>query len=303
MIYFPNNDEEISLLKFLSNYQYLSIYDTKYFFKSQWYYKKRISNLIEKEYIKKIQSYYALDTSGIEYINYSNFPYNERNRNKKYQKRLMNISHFAAFFYNSQNVKFKPSFDIKDSEILTSMSRRYIGKANINDYEYLIYYIQNIKDIKYITSVIFDIQKERNYKNIIIILENISQIDINNFTFGLNSVLLINNSEIDKEKLNHLHNINWYKVVQTYYKNSVYLADYNFCDYTDYKNKYISYFYFVDTEKINRIKYFLRENKDKEYVIICPANIKPNLQKELPSAKFIEIALEDYIEKEQRTYS
>ena len=39
---FPNGPEEISLLEFISKYQYLDVKDSKYFFNTQKYYKKRI---------------------------------------------------------------------------------------------------------------------------------------------------------------------------------------------------------------------------------------------------------------------
>lgn len=63
---FPNGDEEISLIEFISKYQYLDVKDTKYFFSSQKYYKKRISNLVAKKYLKKANSHYLiLDKLGI----------------------------------------------------------------------------------------------------------------------------------------------------------------------------------------------------------------------------------------------
>ena len=303
MTYFPKSDEEKSMFQFISNYQYLKGTDVKYFFKSKWYYQKRIRKLVDEEFLKRIKTSLVLDTKGIDLVKMCNFKYSERNRNPKYIERLVNISHFAAFYINTPNITFTPSFNLKRNEVLTSTSRRYIGIIEINRFDYLVYYIPDILDIKYVTSVIFDIQKERDYRNIIIIYDNIEKLNINNFTFGLNSVLLVNNNEIDKEKLKYVHSIDWHTVIQKYYENSVFLSEYNFCDYTDYQNKYVSYFYFVDTEKINRIRCFLRENSIKKVDIICPTDIKPYLQKELPNANYIDINLEDYIEKEKRIYS
>lgn len=303
MSYFPCGDEEMALLRFISNYQYLKSTDAKYFFKSKWYYYKRIANLVDKEYIKRIKNNLVLDTKGIDLVNIYNFKYIEKSRNPKYVERLINISHFAVYYINTPILDFTPSFNLKDDDTITNTSRRYIGIANINDYEYLVYYIPSNADTKYLVSVVFDIQKERNFRNIIIVFQDMTNIDINNFTFGLNSVLLINDNEKEKEDLKYIHSIDWHKVIQTHYKNSVYLSEYNFCDYTDYQNKYVAYFYFIDTEKINRIKYFLRENVNRQIDILCPIDIKPFLKKEIPTANFIDINLEDYIEKEQRIYS
>lgn len=151
-------------------------------------------------------------------------------------------------------------------------------------------------------SVIYDIQKEQKYKNIIVLINDIKRINTQDFAFGNNQVLIIEDTEENRIKLKYLNSINWSKVVQDYYKNKAYIAEYNFCDYTDYKNKYISLFYFLDTEKINRIKYFLRENKNKNADIICTNQLKDILQKELPNANIVTINLEEYIDKERNYY-
>ncbi len=109
-------------------------------------------------------------------------------------------------------------------------------------------------------SVIYDIQKEHKYKNIIVLIDDIKRINIQDFAFGNNQVLVIEDTEENREKLKYLNSVNWSKIIEKYYKNKVYIAEYNFCNYTDYQNKYISLFYFLDTEKINRIKYSLRDN-------------------------------------------
>ena len=75
------------------------------------------------------------------------------------------------------------------------------------------------------------------------------------------------------QKLQYLHQVNWTKVVNKLYKNQVHLSEYNFCDYTDNRDKYITNFYFVDTEKINRIDIFLKNNNQKQADIICSESI------------------------------
>ena len=105
------------------------------------------------------------------------------------------------------------------------------------------------------------------------------------------------------EKLKYLNSVDWNKILEENYKNKVFLSEYNFCDYTDYNSKYISTFYFLDTEKINRIKYFLRENKNRNIDIICHIKLKKELQKELPTAHYITVYLEEYIEKERIYYA
>ena len=61
MNFFPNCEEEISLLKHIACYQYLNVNDEKYFFKTERYYKQRIRNLIKKKFIKRVKLNLILD--------------------------------------------------------------------------------------------------------------------------------------------------------------------------------------------------------------------------------------------------
>lgn len=300
--FFPNGEEEIALIKFVSQYQYLNINDAKYFFKTVDYYKKRIKHLVDKKFIKRSKSYLILDELGIEYAKLLGFDYNPVNRNAKYKNRLLNLSNIGAFYHNCKTVKFTPSFSIKDKQTFTTTGRRYIGVFDINGIEYLGYQIRAEHDEKYIKSIMYDIQKEFKYKNIIILVNDIKRINFNDFCFGINQVVVLQDSEENREKLKYLNSVNWYKIINEFYKNKAYLSEYNFCDYTDYKNKYISYFYFLDTEKINRIKYFLRENENKNIDIICDSSQKEELSKVFPNAHYIILSLEKYIDKERNYY-
>ena len=117
-----------------------------------------------------------------------------------------------------------------------------------------------------------------------------------------NQFIIIEDTLDNRESLKYLNSVNYYTIVREYFKNNIVLSEYNFCDYTDHKSKYISTFYFIDTEKINRIKYFLRENENKNEIIICNKNIEDILKSELPTAKYISIDLNPYIDKERIYY-
>lgn len=301
---FPNGPEEISLLEFISKYQYLDVTDAKYFFNTQKYYKKRISNLVAKRYLKRTKSHHlVLDELGIEFAGLFKFEYNKLNRNVKYLPRLLYISKMAAFYYNCANVKFIPSFSMKNKEEFTITSRKFIGVLEINGMEYLTYHLTEEHNDKYLRLLIYDLQKEKTYKNIIILTNDENRIKINQFTFGMNQLLIVKDTEENREKLKYLHNIDWYNIIKAKYKrNDIYLSEYSFCEYTDYKNRYISTFYFFDTEKINRIKSFLKENKNKNADIFCNYEIKEMLVKELPNCNYFVVDLENYIDKEKFVY-
>ena len=302
MNYFPNGDEEIGLLKFIAKYQYLKISNSKYFFSSKKYYRNRVSNLVSKRFLKKIKSNLVLDELGIEYAKLFKFTYNRLNRNKKYFTRLLYLSDIGAFYNNCNTVKFMPSFAMKDKEMFTITARRFIGILEINGIDYLSYCITKNHDNRYITSIVYDIQKEKKYKNIIVLVDDINRIDKEKFSFGMNKVLVIDDNSDNREKLKYLHSINWAEIIRQKYKNNIFLSEYNFCDYTDNKNKYINTFYFLDTEKINRIKYFLRENKDKNVDIICNIDLENELKRELPNCNYCIVDMEKYIDKERKIY-
>ena len=301
MSYFPTNEDEISLIKFIAKYQYLNVKDAKYFFNSSRYYRNRIKNLIHKNFLRKIRWMLVLGKSGIQYVKLSNFEYNKLNKNQEYRERLLRLSNIAAFYHNCNTAHFIPSFEIKDKKVFTTTGRRFIGLLDINGFEYLAYQILKEHDNKYIESVAYDIQKEMKYKNIIIFVNDIHRIDLNNFAFGKNQILVIEDNEINKEKLKYLHSIRWKEVVDKCYK-EIYLSQYSFCEYTNNKDKFINTFYFIDTEKINRFKYFINESSTKRAYIICNTELETKLRKELPNANYCVVDLEKYIDKERRYY-
>lgn len=299
MNYFPNGDEENELVKFIARYQYLKISDANKFFASKKYYRNRIKSLIYKKILRQIKWNLVLGDFGIEYVKQLNCEYNKLNRNKKYMERLLRISNFAAYYHNCKMIQFTPSFSIKDKECFTITGRRFIGELYINGYKYLAYYISEKNDNKYITSVIYDIEKEWQYGNIIAFVNDINRINMEDFVTGHNSTIIIEDNEENREKLKYLHRVDWDKVVNKYFNNAV-LANYVFCDYTDYDSKYISYFHFIDVEKLWRIKIFLRENgngKHKTATIICNKEIENILRKEVPNAEYIVIDMEEHIDK------
>ena len=300
MRFFPDN-EEISLIKFIAEYQYINVRDAKYFFKSSRYYRNRIKNLIDKDILRKIKWSLALGETGIEYCKLLNIKYNKLNRNKTYRERLLKLSNIAAYYQSCETVKFTPSFSIKDKEVFTTTARRYIGLFNINGIEYLTYKITKEHDNRYISSVIYDIEKERTYKNFIVLIDDINRINIKDLAFGYNSVLLIEDNEINREKLKYLHSIRWKELIDKNFKDA-YLSGYSFCEYASNKRKYINTFYFIDVEKINRFKYFIKESSTKRAYIVCNVELENKLRKELPTAYYCVVDLEEYIDKERRIY-
>ena len=302
MNFFPNGEEEINLLKFLARYQYLRIEDAKYFFKSKKYYRTRISSLIKKHYLCKNKSNITLGDAGTEYAKIKGFEYNKINWNTKYKLRLLNVSSIAAFYYYNDIVDFFPSSEVKDAKSFTAKSRKYIGILSIDRFKYLTYYISKEHDQNYIASILWDIQKEKNYRNIIVFVDDIRNINLDDFVFGKHEVLIVENNDSDKLFLQYYNRMHWEWVIEKYYGRKTVLSEYSFCDFTNHKDKFVSFFYFLDTEKINRIKYFIRENKEKKADILCSKELRKKLEPILPNQNYLEIDLDKYTKKEKINY-
>ena len=298
---FPKNENEIELVKFIGRFQYLSIKDLKYFFNDT-YYPKRIARLIKNNILRKYKKYLVLAENGQYFMKIINQKTSKLRYDKKYTDRLKFISHLAALYNKEKHINFTPSFEIKDKTVFTESSRKFIGVLNIFGTKYLTYHISKEHTEKYINSVIYDLQKETTYKNILILVSNISRLNLKNFAFGFNSVLITSDTDEELEKLKYINQVNWPKIIQNLYKNTVHISEYNSSDYTNSKDKYVSLFYFLDTEKINRIDIFLKNNERKKADIICDKNIENYFKKELPFANLIPINISDFIEKDIRDY-
>ena len=275
---FPINEDEMNLVKFIGRYQYLSIQDIKFFFKDTSYYKKRITRLVKNNIVRRYKKHLILAENGKHFLKLLGQNTVRLRYQEKYADRLKFISHLAAFYNKEKFINFTPSFEFKDKTIFTESSRKYIGVLKIFGTSYLTYHISERHNAKYINSIYYDLQKETKHKNIIILIDNISRINLKDFIFGLNSVLICEDNDTSLEKLKYLQQINWNKIICKLYGNKVHLSEYNFCDYTDSKNKYISVFNFIDTEKINRINIFIKNNANKQADIICNQNIEKILR-------------------------
>jgi len=299
---FPTNEKEIELIKFIGRYQYLSIKDLQYFFNDT-YYPKRITKLVKNNILRRYKKYLVLGNTGVDFLDILGQSTVTLRYQKRYADRLKCISHIAAIYYKEKQITFIPSFEIKEKTVFTVNSRRYIGVLKINGTTYLTYNISSEHTSEYINAIMYDVQKETKYRNIIILVNNISRINLKDFVFGLSSVLICENSNEGLEKLKYLQQIDWSKIICGLYGNKVHISEYNFCDYIEKnRNKYISVFNFIDTEKLNRIDTFLQNNNQKQADIICSADIKPIICREIPSANYININLEDCIEKERKVY-
>lgn len=287
---------------FVKKYKYVKVSDFKYLYANKQYYQTKIKHLINNNYLRKIKWYIVLGAEGKKYLENLGYKCSRISYEKTYIERQKIISSFAARYYNNKKIKFIPSIDLKDKQIFTITSRRFIGILNIDKTDYLTYYITKKHDDRYVQSVIYDIRKETKLKNVIVFVEDLKKIDINNFVFGLDKLYIIPTTENNIHLLERIHRIDYQKLFFKLYKENVYLSEYAFCDYYTKSRLYIFPLIFIDTEKLSIIKFFLMENKDEKVDILYSKNISLLAIGKLKGANYKPIDFEKYVQGEFNIY-
>lgn len=296
------NEKDLEILLFVKKYKYVKVSDFKYLYANKQYYQTKIKHLINNNYLRKIKWYIVLGAEGKKYLENLGYKCSRISYEKTYIERQKIISSFAARYYNNKKIKFIPSIDLKDKQIFTITSRRFIGILNIDKTDYLTYYITKKHDDRYVQSVIYDIRKETKLKNVIVFVEDLKKIDINNFVFGLDKLYIIPTTENNIHLLERIHRIDYQKLFFKLYKENVYLSEYAFCDYYTKSRLYIFPLIFIDTEKLSIIKFFLMENKDEKVDILYSKNISLLAIGKLKGANYKPIDFEKYVQGEFNIY-
>ncbi len=236
--------------------------DCKKIYNSKDYYRKRLKTLENERYIRRINtSYIKLDDKGTKLIKAFGYNYSFSCRKKEYIERMCEIAKIAALTLGS-NMKFIASWDLKDNNIFTETSRKYLGELSYNDKKTLVYYISRNKQISYISQVRNDIQKIVGYNDIIIFTENMKILKQNsNFIFGKNSTIIIEPTYKNLEIIRNIEKIDFYKIVKKFYSKEMLLSNWKNADYMTEGEEYIILMPFIDTEKLHRINIFFNNNK------------------------------------------
>lgn len=253
--------EDLEVLKFLSKYKILKVEDATFIYHTKRYYRDRINKLIDKGYVKRYKSYIILDKNGRKILGEVGQGYIKNIKNEAYMERLKKIASIATLEIDS-NIKFEPSWLIKDKDIFTETARRYIGKMIIDGKEYLTYYLSKKKEDVYIKQLLFDINKSFNYNKIIIFVEDFNVIcpKYSNFAFGKEETIVILNNNDNKNFLKKYININWHEILEDIYQEELLISNWDKADYLLEDNRYIIEMIFINTEKIERLNWYYSEN-------------------------------------------
>lgn len=258
--------EDEKVIKYLSKYKIMLVEDTKIIYKSEWYHRKRIKRLIEDGYVKKYKFYYIeLDRNGRRFVGKVGKDYIKNKNNVSYMERLKELSHLATMTIDS-NVEINPSWEMKDNNIFTDTARKYLAEMIVNNQKYLIYYISEKKEKRYIHQLFYDINKVFNYDSIIIFIDDFKNImdEQDYMYFNKEHTYLIKNSSFNRKLLTKFNEIDFYEIINKEYeeKKELLISDWKLADYYLDEDYYIINMIFIDMQRLNEINWFYRENEN-----------------------------------------
>ena len=248
---FKLNKNDMRLLKFLAKYKIINSRDVFTFYNSS-YYQKRLQELKNCNYIRRYcRTYIKLTSAGIRYLNSLGIECATPCRNKSYIERLYFISKLGLFF-EKYNINYKLSWEMKKNNY-TEWSRRFIGEITLRNEKYLLYYAKS--DNKYIRQLQFDINKDLNYQNVLVLTDTLNIIDTkNNFIFPCKTVCLI----VSKDNLKFLKEFDKQNIkndIERILNSKITEGDFSLSDYK-LNDVNIIYMPFLDTHKIQAINSF-----------------------------------------------
>lgn len=269
MVQLSEDDEKV--IKFLAEYKIMLVEDTKLIYHSEWYHRKRIKRLIDEGYIKKYKFYYIeLDRKGRKLVGLTGKEYIKNKSNESYMERLKQISKIGTITIDS-NVKFIPSWQMKDKEIYTDAARKYLGELKVGSNKYLVYVVSDKKEKRYIHQLLYDINKVLDYDKIIIFVDSLEKLkdEYQYLTLKKEHTYIIINSRENRELIKQFDYIDFYELVKSIYgeEKQVLFSDWRLADYYLENDLYILNMLFLDVERLNELRWFYQENSDSKKMI------------------------------------
>lgn len=265
--------DDKKVLKYLTKYKMMLVEDTKLIYRSKWYYRKRIKRLIEEGYLKKHKFYYIeLGRKGKMVMGITGKNFMKNRSNEVYMERIKQISKIGTMTIDS-NVKFIPSWEMKERDIYTDVGRKYLGELGLGIYKYLVYAISDKKDDTYIHQLFYDINKVIEYNRVIIFVDSLEKLEDEYESLSLKKehIYIIKNSAENRDFLKQFDYIDYYELLTNIYgkDKQVLFSDWQLADYYLDDNTYVLNMLFLDIERINELKWFYQENvKSKKRINI-----------------------------------
>lgn len=274
--------KDVELLIFLARYKIMYAASAEKVYQSKWYYLKRLKVLENAGYIKRYKRFYIkLDKNGAKLIKELGYENNKICRKKEYQLRVKDIAQIAIISINS-NIRFMPSWQIKDNKIFTETARKFVGELEGKEGRYIVYYISRNKEYVYIKQVVNDIQKAIEYKKVMVFVEDYEKVVKKKYQYfitGKESTKIIKFSKENLDKIVLLETIDLYDVLLKIYRNrGIMLSDWKNADYVTNMEEYIVLMPFIDVERLHRLNVFFKSCRENEKIVNI-ITLKENISK------------------------
>ena len=177
-------ERDIELLKFLAEYRTITLDNARYIYGTKTYQEKRICHLVKEGYVSRLKHReIALGKNGRIYLEKIGVKIKEHCRNSNNLERLKIISDIAAFTRFDNSNHFISSWNLKNRDNPTTDSRRYLGILPFDSNIYNVYAVYGNKNDKYITSIYYDLKKEKETPFSIIFTNDVDKILYNKRRF------------------------------------------------------------------------------------------------------------------------
>lgn len=245
------NDNDLKLLYYLARYKLIFANDAIYFYGST-YYQKRLQELKNANYINRYYRVYIKLTSAcIRFLEEQNIKCESPCRNKKYVNRLVFISKIGLELEKA-NMGIKLSWELKGKNY-TDWSRRFIGEIEIRSEKFILYYAK--EDNQYNRTIHFDINKDMDYPNVIVITESLNIIDDKKRFIFPNKIISMIVPINRIQELGIYNKLSIKEEIEKYYNSVAESSDYNIADYK-VGDKNIIYMPFIDTHRVMALNSF-----------------------------------------------
>ena len=205
----------------------------------------------------------------------------------------------------SNTMNFMPSWNLKDKNSPTQDSRRYLGLLTFDENFYTVYSVYEGKSDKYITSLYYDLKKERDFYNSIIFTNDIEKILYykKSFSFSNSHLYLIEYNEFNKKIIRNYDKIRTCMFNDLSKRHEIEYTDFRYMDFFVDNEFYLKMVLFLDLNQIGYLKYFLEESsryKNKMY-FICFEKDEKYLKDIIKDCNIITIGkdtIEEYLNKD-----
>lgn len=250
-----------------------------------------VLNKEEQELVKFIGKYQYLDMKDVRYFLKSTY-YRVRISKLIQNRVLRRYKHYLVLSTNGRAYMKSIGEDIPEK---TEYRTRFMERVFFISHLSAIWH--NNKKVTFTPSKEIKDKREGEYKKILILINDISRLDLEEFVFGMYSVLICEDSDDEIKKIEKMYEIDWFEIIRRRHNKNAYFSGNELCDFNIDANSYANVFYMLDTENVNRTKLYLMNKSNDSIEVLCNGELFATLKTLLPNANIIPVEMIEYEER------